>query len=149
GYVLAETEVYEENTRPYFEAHLCMMLAGRAGEEEFLRSVGANIGDVASNSDHQSATKLAYDMETAMGFAEDMPLLYRRRSDWAQHLATDPHLAARVNARLERAYRMARKLLSKQSAAVAYLREQLLTHRTLKGPTLRMVLEETRKLISP
>src|SRR5690606_39504959 len=44
GYVLAETEVYEENTRPYFEAHLCMKLAGRAGEKEFHRRVCAYSG---------------------------------------------------------------------------------------------------------
>jgi len=147
GYVVAQTDVYHENTLEFLSAHLALMLAGRAGEEEFLGSAGANNNGETVGSDHESATKLAYDMETSMGFAEDMPLLYRRCEDWAHHLATNPKLAARVNRRLEEAYEVARKVVRAQAAAVSYLRDQLMAHGTLEGPELKVVLAETRKLI--
>lgn len=87
-------------------------------------------------------------METSMGFAEDMSLLYRRCEDWAYHLATNPELAARVNRRLEDAYAVARKVVRAQAAAISYLRNQLMAHGTLEGARLESVLAETSRLIT-
>ncbi|PZN48508.1 MAG: hypothetical protein DIU65_16060 [Proteobacteria bacterium] len=148
GYVEARTGIYHENTLEFLSAHLALMLAGRASEQEFLDSVGANNNGETLGSDHEIATKLAHDMETSMGFAEDMPLLYRRCEDWTSHLATNPELAARVNRRLEDAYAVARKVVRAQAAAISYLRNQLMAHGTLEGARLESVLAETSRLIT-
>ena len=149
GYVNARTDVYPENTSEVLSAHLCLMLTGRAGEEVFLKSIGANNNGESVGSDIEVATKLAYDMETSMGVGQKMPLLFRRCKDWAHHLATNAELAADVNKRLEGAYEEALKLVRKQAAAIDYVYGELLRHGTLKGLRLETVLGEARRLIQP
>lgn len=147
GYVASRTDEFHDHTGEFLTAHLSLLLAGRAGEEEFIKSVGANNDGETTGSDHELATKLAYDMETSMGFGQKNPLLYRRCADWANHLATDSELAADVNRRLEAAYEAALKMVKKQAAAIDYLYGELLRHGTLKGPELEKVLGEARKFI--
>lgn len=147
GYVESRIDEFHEQTEEILTAHLSIMLAGRAGEEVITGIVGANGDGETEGGDHELATKLAYDMETSMGFGQHMPLLYRRCTDWAQDLATNAKLAATVNRRLERAYEAACKMVSKQIPAIDYLYRQLLHHGTLEGPELEKVLVETSKLI--
>lgn len=148
GYVASRTDEFHEQTEEVLTAHLAVMLAGRAGEEVITGIVGANGDGETEGGDHELATKLAYDMETSMGFGQHMPLLYRRCADWAHDLATNAKLAEHVNRRLERAYEAARKMVKKQVPAIDYLYCQLLHHGTLEGPELEKVLAETRKLIT-
>jgi len=141
-------DVWPENTSEVLSVRLCLLLAGRAGEEVYLGSVGANDRE-SIGSDIELATKLAYDMETSMGIGQKMPLLYRRGKDWAHHLATDPTLAADVNKRLEDAYKDALRLVRRQAPAIDYVCGELIRNGTLEGPKLEAVLEEARKLIQP
>jgi Peptidase family M41 len=147
GYVASRTDEFHEQTEELLTAHLAGLLAGRAGEEVITQTVGANVDGETHGSDHALATKLAYDMETAMGFGQRRPLLYRSCADWPLHLALDPELAEDVNRRLQAAYEAARKMVEKQVPAIDYLYRQLLSHGTLVGPELETALAETRKLI--
>lgn len=147
GYVASRTDEFHEQTETLLTAHLAIMLAGRAGEEVITQTVGANGDGETRGSDHELATKLAYKMETAMGFGQRRPLLYRCCADWPLHLAIDPELAEDVNRRLEAAYEAALKMVRKQVAAIDYLYHQLLHHGTLAGAELEQALAETRKLI--
>lgn len=147
GYVVSRTDEFHEQTEELLTAHLSGLLAGRAGEEVITQTVGANVDGETHGSDHALATKLAYDMETAMGFGQKRPLLYRSCMDWPLHLALDPELAEDVNRRLQAAYAAARKMVAKQVSAIDYLYNQLLLHGTLKGAELEKALAETRKHI--
>jgi ATP-dependent Zn protease len=147
GYVVSRTDEFHEQTEEFLTAHLSGMLAGRAGEEVITRTVGANVDAETHGSDHALATKLAYDMETAMGFGQRRPLLYRSCADWPLHLALDPELAEDVNRRLQAAYAAALKMVRKQVPAIDYLYNQLLRHGALAGAKLETALTETRKLI--
>lgn len=147
GHVASRTDEFHEQTEKLFNAHLAIMLAGRAGEEVITEAVGANGDGKTQGSDHELATKLAYEMETAMGFGQRRRLLYRSCADWRLHLAIDPELAEDVNRRLEAAYEAALKMVRKQIFAIDYLHRQLRHHGTLAGVELETALAETRKLI--
>ena len=147
GHVMVRTDEIRDHTEEHLTAHLVVMLAGRAGEEEFIKSIGATTDGVTGGGDTEQATRLAYDMETSMGFGQNMPLLYRRCSDWANDLATNPTLAEAVNRRLEAAYGAALKIVRKQEPAITFLCSQLLHRRTLKGSELEDVMAEARRLI--
>lgn len=147
GHVVARIDEIRDHTEEHLTAHLAVMLAGRAGEQEFIKTIGASGDGETGGSDIEQATRLAYDMETAMGFGQDMPLLYRRRPDWAGDLATNPVLAEAVNRRLEAAYGAALKIVRKQEPAITYLCSQLLMQGTLEGSELEPVIEHARGLI--
>lgn len=147
GYVASRTDEFQEQTEELLTAYLAVMLAGRAGEEVITKTAGANGDGETEGSDHELATKLAYEMETAMGFGQKQPLLYRRCAEWQLHLAIDPELSEHVNRRLETAYEAARKMVKKQVPAIDYLYRQLLLRGTLEGSELEKALAETRKLI--
>ncbi|MEO3384967.1 hypothetical protein [Mesorhizobium sp. CAU 1741] len=147
GYIAWRTDELHEQTEEFFTAVLAATLAGRAGEAVIIGSVGASGGDDRQASDHAVATRIAFDMETAMGFGQKWPLLHRGSSDPQFLLAIDPELAHHVNARLDAAYVAARKMVAKQRAAIGHLVEALLVHGTLEGSELEQVLDRTRKLI--
>jgi ATP-dependent Zn protease len=146
GYVTWRTDELHEQTEEFFTAVLAATLAGRAGEEVFMESVGAGGGGDRGASDQAIATQIAFDMETAMGFGKKWPLLYRATADPQLLLAIDQELSERVHARLTSAYDAARKMIVKQRPAVENLAEALLVHGTLEGPGLENVLAGTRKL---
>lgn len=98
-----------EQTEAMLTGVLIAALAGRAAEEIIVGSVAAGSG--SESCDLAAATALAFDMETVMGFSKKWPLLHRKVEDRASMLATDHELAARVNARLESAYAVARKMV--------------------------------------
>jgi len=147
GHVMAHIDEIRDHTEEHLTAHLAVMLAGRAGEEEFIKTIGASGDGVTEGSDLEQATRLAYAMETSMGFGQNMPLLFRRCSDWPEHLARNPTLAEAVNRRLEAAYGAALKIVRKQEPAISYLCGQLLQRGTLEGSELGRVMAHARKLI--
>jgi len=147
GHVMAEIDEIRDHTEEHLTAHLAVMLAGRAGEEEFIKTIGASGDGASEGSDLEQATRLAYAMETSMGFGQNMPLLFRQCSDWPEHLARNTTLAEAVNRRLEAAYGAALKIVRKQEPAITYLCSQLLKHRTLEGSELDRVTARAGKLI--
>lgn len=147
GHVTARFDEIRDHTEEHLTAHLVVILSGRAGEEAFIRSVGAATDGVTSGGDTEQASRLAYDMETSMGFGQHMPLLFRRCSAWPEHLARNTMLAEAVNRRLEAAYGAALNIVKKQEPAITYLCSQLLQHGTLEGSELDHVMAYARKLI--
>ncbi|MER9331626.1 hypothetical protein [Mesorhizobium sp. M0488] len=135
----------EEQTEAMLTGVLIAALAGRAAEEVIVGSVAAGSG--SESCDLAAATALAFDMETVMGFSKKWPLLHRKVEDRASMLATDQELAARVNARLESAYAVARKIVVNQEIAIDFLGEILLERKTLEGPELDAVLDQVRERI--
>ncbi|WP_183097113.1 ATP-dependent Zn protease [Mesorhizobium sp. YM1C-6-2] len=144
GYTEGETPTMEAETEQFFTALLVIRLAGRAAEEEMLGSVTAGAGG-SPDSDLGQATELAVAMETALGFAETSPLLYRPVEDRSSLLAYNPLLAERVSARLDAAYERARDLIHRSSDAIRVLAGELMAHDTLEGMHLVAVLREVRK----
>ncbi|MBS3650990.1 hypothetical protein KEU06_20465 [Pseudaminobacter sp. 19-2017] len=142
GYLTWRTDELHELTEGFFTAVLAAIWAGRAGEEVIMKSFAASGGG-----DQAVATKLAYDMETAMGFGQTRPLLYRSAPDWRSHLINDPELSEHVNARLEAAYNTAREMVAKQREAIMHLAGALFVHDTLEGPELESHLQAVRELL--
>jgi ATP-dependent Zn protease len=141
GMVLTDELPLREETEALLEAMLVAKLAGRAAEEELLGSCVAGSGG-SSASDLGSATALALKMEVAFGFGREAPLLYRDADQHAPLLLSRPDVAIRVNARLERAYAEARKLILSHQAAVEALAVLLLQIETIEGPELTHILEQ-------
>jgi len=124
---------------------LIAALAGRAAEEVIVGSVAAGSG--SESCDLAAATALTFDMETVLGFSKKWPLLYRKFQGRTSLLATDHDLAERVNARVESAYAVARKMVVNQEIAIDFLGEILLERKTLEGPELNAVLDQVRQRI--
>ncbi|MCA0058047.1 hypothetical protein [Mesorhizobium sp. B261B1A] len=82
-----------------------------------------------------------------MGFSKKWPLLHRKVEDRISLLATDHELAMGVNARLESAYAVARKMVVNQEIAIDILGEILLERKTLEGDELDAVLDHVRERI--
>ncbi|WP_312795967.1 hypothetical protein [Tianweitania sp.] len=144
AYVAWEDGVLQEQTEEFFTAVLVATLAGRAGEQEIIGTVGASGGGDGQTSDQAVATQIAFDMEATMGFGQKWPLLYRATPNPQHLLAIDLDLAESVHARLEAAYKAARKMVAKQRRAIEHLAESLLLHGTLEGPGLDRVLADTK-----
>lgn len=144
GYTEGETPTMEAETESFFLGLLVIRLAGRAAEEELLGSVTAGAGG-SPDSDLGQATALAMAMETALGFADTAPLLYRPVEDRSSLLAYNPILAEHVSARLEEAYGRARDLIRQNGDSIRLLADALMAHDTLEGMHLIAVLREVRK----
>jgi cell division protease FtsH len=136
----------DEMTEEQLTAVLISTLAGRAAEEVMRDSVSAHSGG-AGHSDLALATALALEMETVLGFGQKWPLLYRKTKDATAEFAADPDLAERVNARLDSAYGVVRKIVHEQREAIDALAEQLFDQGTLEGPELDAVLDDVRRRI--
>jgi cell division protease FtsH len=147
AYVAWEETELQEQTEEFFTAVLVATLAGRAGEREIIGTVGASGGGDGQTSDQAVATQVAFDMEAVMGFGQKWPLLYRATPSPQSLLAIDLDLAESVHARLDAAYKAARKMVSKQRRAIEHVAESLLLKGTLEGLELDRVLADTRQLI--
>ncbi|RUU61347.1 ATP-dependent Zn protease [Mesorhizobium sp. M2C.T.Ca.TU.002.02.1.1] len=143
GYISGSTG-QDEVTEAWLTAVLIETLAGRAAEEVMLGSISANSGGL-DYSDLASATRLALDIETVLGFGGKWPLLYRKPKEVTATLAADPEVAARVNIRLERAYEAALVIVREQSQALDFLAEKVFEKATLEGAELDTVLGQVRK----
>ncbi|GGD80852.1 ATP-dependent Zn protease [Rhizobium anhuiense] len=88
------------DTEAWYERLLAMLMAGRAAELIVLRTVSAGSGG-AEQSDLARATRIAVDMEQALGFGGRHPLLYLEHKNPTTILSRDAELAERVHRRLE------------------------------------------------
>jgi cell division protease FtsH len=147
GYVSGSTEDGYEKTEELLTAILVYSLAGRAAEQELLGSITTSAGG-DDTSDLASATRLAFDMETKLGFAQEWPLLYRSMEDRSSVLSLDRELAARVHVRLDNAYEAARKLVVRRRPALEFVAGELLVHDTLEGIQLEAVIARVQRMVA-
>ncbi|MHA6646238.1 hypothetical protein [Mesorhizobium sp. A623] len=142
GYVAGTMPGPGEQTEEMLTGVLIAGLAGRAAEEVIVGSVVAGSG--SEGSDLASATALACEMETTMGFSRRWPLLHRKVEDRGAIFAVDHDLAERVHARLASASVVARKMAVEHETTIDFLGDILMTRKTLEGEELEAVLEQVR-----
>ncbi len=92
--------------------YACMLMAGRAAEQIVVVAVSSGSGGT-EDSDLARATRLALAMERSLGFGAVQPQLYREDRDPTAVLDSNPDLAARIHAQLEKALARAVDVLSK------------------------------------
>lgn len=92
------------------------------------------------DSDLARATKLALAMERSLGFGAVQPLLYRADCDPTAVLDSNPDLAARIHARLEKALWRAVDVLSKNRDKLDALIKALFDAQALDGNTVKAIL---------
>ncbi|WP_336056025.1 AAA family ATPase [Nitratireductor sp. CH_MIT9313-5] len=119
-------------------------LAGRAAEEVVLGkpTLGAGGG---SQSDLAQATALAFSLEASVGAGAHQPFVYRSPEAWADTLASDPELRARVSKRLDEAYAQALALVLQNVSGIMLVAEALIEHETLEGEPLAQVINQVRQ----
>lgn len=110
--------------RTDFEAHLAIILAGRAGDEIF--GGGADAG---AEADLRLATKLACAMRATVGLADT--LVHHDPDRFAERLITDRAFAAAVEGDLARAKATAHDILEDRRDLHAEIVEQLIARRVL------------------
>lgn len=110
GYSQLGFDASGSDTLGYYEDMLAVLMAGRAAEQIVTGTVSSGSGG-AEQSDLARATRLALAMERSLGFGSIQPLLYREDKDPASVLDSNPDLAARVHARLEKALARASEVL--------------------------------------
>ncbi|SCY46672.1 AAA family ATPase [Paracoccus tibetensis] len=115
-------------TRAGLEDQLACCLAGRAAEELILGAPTTGAGGGAA-SDLGRATQLAAEIERGYGLGAG--LLWQ--ADPGAALATDPTLAMRVEAHLQRALRHARATLIAERPRLEALTARLLAERVIEG----------------
>lgn len=114
---------------------LVVLLAGRAAEEEILGAPSSGAGG-GPQSDLAKATGLAALAVASFGLDGEGGLTWRGTPDpvtLPDMLASDPVVAARVQAPLDGAYADARELVHARKAAVEALARVLIERRTLDG----------------
>lgn len=141
GWIRMEQPRDQEVTEDHLEKMLVLYLAGRVAEEQILGNAVAGSGGGAQ-SDLAMATRLALDMETKLGFGEEMSLIYLDVKDVAWTLLSHKELARRVNSRLYDAEMEARGLLSRSKAQMEFVAHALLTHGTLDGEDLKSLIRQ-------
>jgi cell division protease FtsH len=148
GYVAGTMPGPGEQTEEMLTGVLIAGLAGRAAEEVIVGTVVAGSG--SEGSDLATATALACEMETTMGFSRRWPLLHRKVEDRGAIFAVDHDLAERVHARLASALVVARKMAVEHEATIDFLGDILMRRKTLEGEELEAVLEQVRhRLAAP
>lgn len=146
GFVQVREDVIEAQTEAWIMRQIVVCLAGRAAEIAFFGAAAAGAGG-SEASDLGTATALALSMETEVGYAQNMPLVYRKASDGVSSLIYRPDLAAQVNARLEEADRVVAAIIGRHRAAVEMLARELMIHLTLEGEQLRTTLDRIGAVI--
>jgi cell division protease FtsH len=129
------------DTLGYREDMLAMLMAGRAAEQIVVGRVSAGSGG-AADSDLARATKLALAMERSLGFGAIQPLLYRDDKDPTAVLDGNPDLAARIHARLEKAYARAMEVLNENRPKLDELIRVLFDVQAIDG---KLVIEIIRR----
>lgn len=128
------------DTLGYREDMLAMLMAGRAAEQIVVGSVSAGAGGT-DDSDLARATKLALAMERSLGFGAIQPLLYRDDKDPTAVLDGNPDLAARIHARLERAFARAVEVLTENRDGLDALVKALFDAQALDGVAVKQLLK--------
>ncbi|NTI62910.1 ATP-dependent Zn protease [Agrobacterium rhizogenes] len=104
------------DTEPWYERLLAMLMAGRAAELIVLKTVSGGSGG-GEESDLARATRIALDMEQALGFGGRHPLLYLEHKNPTAILSRDTDLAERVHRRLEFAQARATEVITENRQA--------------------------------
>ncbi|MDH0116918.1 ATP-dependent Zn protease [Rhizobium pusense] len=129
------------DTLGYREDMLAMLMAGRAAEQIVVGKVSA--GSAGSDeSDLARATKMALAMERSLGFGAIQPLLYRDDKDPTIVLDGNPDLAARIHARLEKAFARAVEIVNENRDKLDALTNALFDAQALDGEAVRRLLKD-------
>lgn len=127
------------DTEPWYERLLAMLMAGRAAELIMLKTVSAGSGG-AEDSDLARATRVALDMEQALGFGGRHPLLYLEHKNPTAILSRDADLAERVHRRLEFAQARATEVILENRQAFDRLVRALFDAQALDGGAVDAIL---------
>jgi len=127
------------DTEAWYERLLAMLMAGRAAELIVLKTVSAGSGG-AEESDLARATRIALDMEQALGFGGRHPLLYLGHKDPTATLSRDADLAERVHRRLEFAQARATEVITENRRAFDRLVRALFDAQALDGQAVMDIL---------
>ncbi|KQQ56624.1 ATP-dependent Zn protease [Rhizobium sp. Leaf311] len=127
------------DTEDWYGRLLAMLMAGRAAELIVLKTVSAGSGG-AEQSDLARATRIALDMEQALGFGGNLPLLYLHHRDPTPVLSADPRLAARVHQRLELGQARATEVLMENRPVFDRLVRALFDAEVLDGAAVIAIL---------
>ncbi|KQR78259.1 ATP-dependent Zn protease [Rhizobium sp. Leaf341] len=127
------------DTEAWYERLLAMLMAGRAAELIVLKTVSAGSGG-AEESDLARATRIALDMEQALGFGGRHPLLYLGHKDPTATLSRDADLAERVHRRLEFAQARAMEVIIQNRRAFDRLVRALFDAQALDGQAVMDIL---------
>lgn len=145
AYVLSQPRHPRElTTEADVQARMVAYLAGRAAEQLLCAAISGGSGG-APVSDLAQATRLAYSLETTLGYATEHPLLYREVADPYSFLSVNGKVAERVNRRLERAYEKAMGLVERHRIEIERLASVLLREGTLEGRTLEIAIAEVQE----
>jgi len=129
------------DTLGYREDMLAMLMAGRAAEQIVVGKVSAGSGG-SDESDLARATKMALAMERSLGFGAIQPLLYRDDKDPTVVLDSNPDLAARIHARLEKAFARAVEIVNENRDKLDALTNALFDAQALDGEAVRRLLKD-------
>lgn len=127
------------DTEAWYERLLAMLMAGRAAELIVLKTVSAGSGG-AENSDLARATRIAVDMEQALGFGGRYPLLYLEHKNPTAILSSDADLAERVHRRLDFAQARATEVILEDRQAFDRLVRELFDAQALDGAAVMDIL---------
>ena len=127
------------DTEDWYGRLLAMLMAGRAAELIVLKTVSAGSGG-AEESDLARATRVALDMEQALGFGGCHPLLYLGHKDPTAILSRDAELAERVHRRLEFAQARATEVILEDRQAFDRLVRALFDAQALDGAAVMDIL---------
>lgn len=127
------------DTVVWYERLLALLLAGRAAELIVLKTASAGSGG-AERSDLARATRIAVDMEQALGFGARYPLLYLDHRDPTAILSRDDDLAKRVHRRLEFAQARATEVILEHRPAFDRLVRALFDAQALDGDAVMDIL---------
>ncbi|ASQ04908.1 ATP-dependent Zn protease [Sinorhizobium meliloti] len=127
------------DTAEWYERLLALLTAGRAAELIVLKTASAGSGG-AERSDLARATRIAVDMEQALGFGARYPLLYLDHRDPTAILSRDDDLAKRVHRRLEFAQARATEVILEHRPAFDRLVRALFDAQALDGDAVMDIL---------
>ncbi|MBW9088165.1 ATP-dependent Zn protease [Rhizobium wenxiniae] len=127
------------DTEDWYGRLLAMLMAGRAAELIVLKTVSAGSGG-AEESDLARATRVALDLEQALGFGGRHPLLYLGHKDPTTILSRDAELAERVHRRLEFAQARATEVILENRQAFDRLVRELFDAQALDGAAVGSIL---------
>ncbi|MDW9854067.1 ATP-dependent Zn protease [Sinorhizobium meliloti] len=127
------------DTVEWYERLLALLMAGRAAELIVLKTASAGSGG-AEHSDLARATRIAIDMEQALGFGARYPLLYLDHRDPTAILSRDDDLAKRVHRRLEFAQARATEVILENRTAFDRLVRALFDAQALDGDAVMDIL---------
>ncbi|MBB3592395.1 cell division protease FtsH [Rhizobium sp. BK529] len=127
------------DTVEWYERLLALLMAGRAAELIVLKTASAGSGG-AEHSDLARATRIAIDMEQALGFGARYPLLYLHHRNPTAILSRDDDLAKRVHRRLEFAQARATEVILENRAAFDRLVRALFDAQALDGDAVMDIL---------